>query len=137
LYRSREVKPIFKGHGGVVWFLGDKSATNLSFSKKDRLLKRSEFVRLSSCGQKRVNKHFVLFYAQGLTHKSRLGVTVSKKVGCAVIRNRVKRLCREYFRRNRHRFIESRDMSLIARKSTAGLLSDQTGNSLKTLFNGL
>jgi ribonuclease P protein component len=117
--------------------LGDKSAKNLSFSKKDRLLKRSEFVRLSSCGQKRVNKHFVLFYAQGRTGKSRLGVTVSKKVGCAVIRNRVKRFCREYFRRNRHRFIESRDISLIARKSTAELQSDQTDNSLKTLFDGL
>ncbi len=111
------------------------SRQQFSFSKKDRLLKRRDFVRLSANGKKRVNELFVLFYDQSRTNESRLGITVSKKVGCAVIRNRVKRICREYFRCNRHEIIGNRDISLIARKSVAGLPSVRVNNSLKSLLN--
>jgi ribonuclease P protein component len=112
----------------------NQSTEKNSFTKKDRLLKRSDFVRLSGSGKKRVNAHFVLFFVQSKTDKSRLGVTASKKVGCAVVRNRIKRICREYFRRNRHKITGTWDISLIARKSIAGLPSDQVNNSLKSLL---
>lgn len=46
---------------------------------------------------------------------SRLGVTASRKVGNAPIRGRVRRLVREYFRRNRTAFDPPRDVLVIAR----------------------
>ncbi len=44
-----------------------------------------------------------------------MGVTVSRKVGKAVVRNRVKRLCREAFRRNAAQLPDGLDVVLIAR----------------------
>lgn len=46
---------------------------------------------------------------------SRLGVSVPKKVGGAVRRNRIKRIVREVFRLNRHIFPESSDVVIAIR----------------------
>ncbi len=48
----------------------------------------------------------------------RLGVTASKKVGCAVTRNRIKRYVREVFRNNRP-LLPAVDMNVIARRESA------------------
>jgi ribonuclease P protein component len=51
----------------------------------------------------------------------RLGVTVSKKVAPAVQRNRIRRVAREVFRRNRNLFPDSGDVVMIARSGAATL----------------
>ncbi len=48
--------------------------------------------------------------------RNRLGLTVSRKVGGAVVRNQVKRRVREWFRQNRDQFPEG-DIVVIARPS--------------------
>jgi ribonuclease P protein component len=75
-----------------------------SFPKTFRLLKREEFKRVYSRG-KRVVGRYVLVHAlpNSLGHP-RLGITVTRKSGKAVVRNRWKRLVREVFRRNKAAF---------------------------------
>jgi len=77
----------------------------LSFAAADRLHRSAEFIRLQRSGVRFESPHFVV-YAGNLAGnlddeptRSRLGVTVSRRVGIAVVRNRVKRRVREIFRR--------------------------------------
>ena len=73
----------------------------LSFAAADRLHRSAEFLRLQRIGVRFQSPHFVL-YAGRLDYepeRSRLGVTVSRRIGNAVVRNRVKRRVREIFRK--------------------------------------
>jgi ribonuclease P protein component len=83
-----------------------------------RLRKRSEFLSLKDSAQKFAARGIlVVWRANNLVH-ARLGVTVSKKVGCAVTRNRVKRFVRETFRNNLL-LLPAVDLNVIARSEAA------------------
>jgi len=105
-----------------------------SFAKADRILKRSEFLYLSKTGKKLQDRYFVITFLPGHFDNSRLGVTVTKKVGSSVKRNWIKRLSREYFRLNRHHLKGLWDINIIAKKQAAGLRPDRIFASLENLF---
>jgi ribonuclease P protein component len=90
------------------------------FPKDERLLKRAEFVSLSSEGKKFPSPNFLLIVRNNNLGHPRIGLTVSRKVGNAVIRNRVKRLLREFYRVNKPLFLEA-DYAIIARPGAARL----------------
>jgi len=104
------------------------------FTKKDRLLKRSDFLKLSSCGTKVHNQHVVVIYANGDKQESRLGITVTKRVGKSVVRNRIKRYCREFFRLNRCILPGNRDINIIAKKNALALDSKRMFHTLEKIF---
>ena len=106
-----------------------------TFTKADRILKRSDFIRISRFGNKLHNRHFIATFCQGRTKTTRLGITVTKKVGCAATRNRIKRLTREYFRLNRHKIRGDWDINIVAREEAKDLSSDQACLSLKNIFD--
>ena len=69
-------------------------------TKQMRLRRRAEFVAVQSDGTKLHGRH-VLALARKRSDPElvgRLGITVTKKVGNAVVRNRIKRLVREWMR---------------------------------------
>ena len=94
-------------------------------------------MQLSRSGRKVQNRYFIAIFASNRQGRPRLGITVSKKVGNAVQRNRMKRLAREYFRRNRSRLEGAWDINLIARKESAGLSSRQIFHSIGQLFDNI
>lgn len=69
--------------------------------KEKRLAKRREFLRVYETGRKLFSRYCVLFFAANDLPYSRVGVTATKKLGKATIRNRVKRWTREVYRRQR------------------------------------
>lgn len=72
------------------------------FTKSERLLKSGEFSSAYKKGRKASVKNFSLHFLAG--QKRRLGLTVSKKVGKANLRNYIKRHAREFFRLNKEKF---------------------------------
>lgn len=87
--------------------MSSRSATNAapdedqSFPKSRRLLRRADFQRVYSEGGKIPGPYFLLFYLRRQeAGPCRVGLTASRKVGKAVVRNRAKRLLREAVRRH-------------------------------------
>lgn len=68
------------------------------FSRENRITRRSEFDFVYRIGRRLENSHFRLFVIQRREPTPRLGLTIPKRVGNSVIRNRLKRLIREWFR---------------------------------------
>jgi ribonuclease P protein component len=107
------------------------------FTKADRILKRSEFLKLSILGKKTQNRHFIAIFSPGRFQRTRLGVTVARKVGNAPTRNRIKRFSRECFRLNRHIITGHWDINIIAKKGAADLSSEQAFLSLKDIYKNI
>jgi ribonuclease P protein component len=94
-----------------------------TFSRDDRLRKRREFEECYASGVRISGRHIqVFFLAGGSLGRPRLGISVPRRVGNAVERNRVRRRLREIFRRNRGLFA-AREARLVvnARPSAAGV----------------
>ncbi len=64
---------------------------------------------------------------------TRMGVTASRKLGSAVVRNRVKRLVREAFRRHKLLFPSGLDVVFIAKKSAVGVEYEQVTREIEKL----
>jgi len=106
-----------------------------SFTKADRILKRSEFIALSKSGKRVQSAEFIAIFSPAQHDRSRLGVTVTKRVGQAVERNRLKRLVREFFRLKRHCLSGKWDINIIAKRQSAGIPSEKAYRSLQNIFD--
>ncbi|MDD5544927.1 MAG: ribonuclease P protein component [Acidobacteriia bacterium] len=71
------------------------------FPKRIRLLRRSEFQRVYKNGRRARADHFTVFFDHNQLPYSRFGITVSRKLGSAVTRNRLRRIFREAIRKSR------------------------------------
>src|ERR1044071_569736 len=108
------------------------SAGRETFPKSARLRKRPEFLKLSRTGKKFHSRNFVVIYQASERGSSRLGVTVSGKVGNAIVRNRIKRYIREGFRRRRSELVPALDVLVIAKKSASDASFAQVEKELAT-----
>lgn len=87
-------------------------------SKEMRLRRRAEFLAVQSGGKKLHGRHVLALAKQQDLPIGRLGITVTKKVGNAVVRNRIKRLLREWLRL--HDWVPPGwDVVLVAKDSAA------------------
>jgi ribonuclease P protein component len=79
-------------------------------------MRRADFVATSERGERRSSRFFIVLLRDRKDGgPTRLGITVTRKVGSAVRRNRIKRLAREWFRRRTREF-GSCDLVLIAKR---------------------
>ncbi|MCI5221961.1 MAG: ribonuclease P protein component [Candidatus Electrothrix sp. AR4] len=83
--------------------------------KSSLLRKTGEFNRVYRDGARLRGNGFILVYLSTAHPDSRLGISVPRKVGCAVRRNRIKRIIRETFRLHREVFPRSSDIVFAVR----------------------
>jgi ribonuclease P protein component len=81
-----------------------------------RLSRSAEFERVYRQGRSTANRYLVLYtFPNSSAQRPRLGLSVSRKVGGAVERNRVKRLLREAFAQTEHELGPEQDVVVVAR----------------------
>lgn len=86
------------------------------FPKEYRIVRGADYRAAYGAGRKVHRTHFVLFALPNKLGHHRLGITVTRKVGSAVVRNRIKRLFREIFRRDAAGLPGSFDLVVNARR---------------------
>lgn len=103
----------------------------------DTIKNNYDFRRLYSKGESKVSPYLAVYAMKRKYGNRRLGITVSTKVGCAVIRNRVRRRIREAFRLNEAQFIEQVDIIVVARVRAGSASFAQLEKSLLKLADEL
>nr|WP_254635206.1 ribonuclease P protein component [Paenibacillus chitinolyticus] len=103
--------------------------------KKLRLAKREDFQKVYRYGKSAANHQFVLYYMPRRENEHfRLGISASKKIGNAVIRNRLRRVLKEIIRLNEERFPGGYDYIVIVRKPAVEMDFHEMEKSIYHVF---
>gem|GEM_PF-535958 len=96
----------------------ERVAIKKSFPKSARLRKRADFIHLARSANKQNRPGFLVVWLENGHNHARLGITVSRRVGTASVRNRIKRFVREVYRVI-WRKLPPVDINVIARRDAA------------------
>lgn len=97
--------------------------------KEYRVKKSQDFDNIIRKKQSFANRQFVIYYQENKLDHMRLGISVSKKLGKAHERNRLKRYVRESFK-TRKDFLKNYDIIIIVRSAAKGLSFLEFGSSI-------
>jgi ribonuclease P protein component len=97
--------------------MSSASPVRALYRKAERLLRGYQFRRVYDKGRRYNSALFTLFVIKNNESLTRLGVTVTRKTGNAVERNRCKRILREIFRRHKTAIIGNCDLVFNVKKA--------------------
>ncbi|UCZ53253.1 ribonuclease P protein component [Bacillus shivajii] len=104
--------------------------------KENRLKKNEEFQIVFQQGTSVANRQFVVYQLKKQDqHNIRIGLSVSKKLGNAVTRNRIKRVIREVMKEYLPKLHQNYDLIIIARKPVTNMDYEEVKKSLNHVLN--
>ncbi len=104
-----------------------------SFRPEDRITRSSRFKQIYGEKNALFSHTMVIYHTVAEGDRSRIGLTVSRKIGNAVVRNRTKRRLREIFRKNRLELDRPMDLVVNAKKS----IRDTDSRTLEAEFRNV
>ncbi|WP_226683782.1 ribonuclease P protein component [Sutcliffiella horikoshii] len=106
--------------------------------KEQRIKKNKEFQHVFQKGKSMANRQFVIYAVQKADQPVfRIGLSVSKKIGNAVTRNRIKRLVRQAVHEIKEQLPGGVDIVIIARKPAADMSLEEVKKSLQHVIRKL
>ena len=105
-----------------------------AFPRQERLTRKRDFETAFKTGRKSVGAAFVCYVVRRESQGRKFGFAVSRKVGTAVVRNRVKRYLREFFRTHRAQIDEDALIVVVARPAAANANFDQCVRAMRRLL---
>lgn len=93
--------------------------------KMSRLCQNRSFQAVYRSGKSYANKYLVLYVLPNRSVNRRIGFAAGKRLGPAVIRNRLKRLLREAYRHHQEKIITGVDLVIVARRPLLKVGKDQ------------
>ena len=93
---------------------------DLRFPRSVRVRSRTDYLKVQRSGQKVGGRYLIILSMNNGLPASRFGITVSRKTGNAVTRNRIKRRIRELQRLNRDNVVAGKDIVVIATRKASG-----------------
>ena len=105
-----------------------------SYRNLERVTNHSRYRTIYQQGVWKSSLHFTTITCSNDQGTKRLGITVTKKTGNAVIRNRIKRLIREFFRLNKTSFPAEHDVVVMAKRNVPPLTYQEACKELTELF---
>ncbi|MCZ2259032.1 ribonuclease P protein component [Sporosarcina sp. G11-34] len=101
-------------------------------NKRQRIKKNEEFQKVFKSGKSFANRQFIVYcYRKEEQTEFRIGLSVSKKVGNAVTRNRIKRYVRQAFLEMKDELQNNMDYVIIARHQAAKIDFHESKKSLQ------
>ncbi len=98
--------------------------------KKYRIRKNVEFKQVYSGGKNYWNRNLTLYVKRNNLDGSRYGITITKKIGSAVVRNRIRRRIKEIYRLNFYRIKDGYDLVFIPKKNVQEISYKQLESAL-------
>ena len=101
------------------------------------LRSRSDFVRLAAHGRTRTDRHLVVHFLPNALDHDRYGISTSKRVGGAVVRNRVRRRIRHILQASPEHVSTGLDVLIVARPGSADADFDELRGALQRLLGAV
>ncbi len=108
----------------------------MRFPKSDRLRTDREYREVVHKGERTRSQHFTIYRDFLAGDGRKMGISVGRRVGNAVVRNRVKRLVREFCRRNKSAFPPGSRTAIVARLAPEGSTLSALGAELLAAIAG-
>ncbi|OLS02717.1 ribonuclease P protein component [Tissierella creatinophila] len=98
--------------------------------KKYRIRKNMEFKNIYKVGKNYWNRNLILYVKNNGLNETRVGYTITKKIGNAVTRNKIRRRMKEIYRLNFHNIKDGYDLIFIAKRSIVDISFEELEGSM-------